>query len=309
MVEGLGNELNLCGTVANIERYRIHDGDGIRTNIFLKGCPLYCPWCCNPETQSMQQQMAVFKKLCKLCGMCVHVCPNKAIHIENEQLFWDESKCDFCGKCVAYCPHKARKSYGKTMTVQEVINEVEKDALYYNRSGGGITVSGGEPGMQSAFTRAILHQAKNRYIHTAIETSGAVPAKQLWEAAEYADTILIDLKFTDAEKFKIVSAFPYEEYLKNLSMLCSRGKEVVLRCPIIPGKNSNSAHIEQISAIALANKIPRVDLLAFHQLGKNKYEALGMNYEMSTEKNLQKEDLEPFKSYLEQQGLNVTIGG
>lgn len=297
------------GRIVNIERYRIHDGEGIRTNVFLKGCPLFCPWCCNPETQRTDKQMAVFSKLCKMCAFCVRVCPQNAISVKDGRLCWDESKCTFCGRCERYCPHNARKIYGKDMSADEVVAELVKDEIYFSRSDGGVTISGGEPCMQPEFTRAIMARLKKWQVHTALETSGAVPWEALWTAAELADVILLDLKSTTAEDFQTVSALPFDEYTQNMRQLCQREKKVVLRCPIVPEKNFTPAHLHAIGRLAVENGIRQVDLLAFHQLGKHKYEALHMPYELAASEELDKALLAEWKLYLEELGLQVTIGG
>ena len=297
------------GRIVNIERYRIYDGDGIRTNVFLKGCPLFCPWCCNPETQRTDKQMSVFSKLCKMCAFCVRVCPQNAISVKDGRLCRDESKCTFCGRCERYCPHNARKIYGKDMSADEVVAELIKDEMYFSRSDDGVTISGGEPCMQPEFTHAIMAGLKKWQIHTALETSGAVPWEALWTAAELADVILLDLKSTTAEDFQTVSALPFDEYTQNMRQLCQRGKQVVLRCPIVPEKNFTPAHLHAIGRLAVENGIRQVDLLAFHQLGKHKYEALHMPYELVASEELDKALLAEWKLYLEELGLQVTIGG
>lgn len=185
------------GIVFNIEHFHVHDGEGIRTNVFLKGCNLHCPWCCNPESISPDPQIALYKKLCTGCGKCKNICPQHCIEITGDgKSRTDRSRCIACGACEKVCPHGARELFGHRMNVAEVMEDVEKDSFYFMNSDGGMTLSGGETCLQPEFARALIEAAHRRYISVALETAGAVKWESLWKVAELADEILFDLKTT-----------------------------------------------------------------------------------------------------------------
>lgn len=303
-------EQDVHGVVFNIEQYHVHDGAGVRTNVFLKGCNLWCPWCCNPESQVAVPQIAVHQNLCIRCGACVQNCPGNAIsQDENGRVHIDRESCTMCGICAGRCLQSAIELYGKRMSVAEVIKEVEKDSAYYNQSGGGLTIGGGEPCAQPEFTSELAQAARRRHIGVALETAGAVPWEDLWQAAEYVDTVLFDVKFTDDEGFSKVSDVPLPLVKSNIGKLTENGKHVVLRCPIVPGYNDSQAHYDALAAWAKELGVKDIDLLAFHQLGKYKYESLGYNYILPDLKDMDKAILEEVKNTLIERGFNAGVGG
>lgn len=303
-------EAEVTGAVFNIEKFHIHDGEGIRTNVFLKGCNLTYPWCCNPESQLLELQVAVHRNLCTACGQCVGACPSGAIRRDNDgAVSLDKEACVRCGACVGSCPRGAREVYGSRMSVAEVIRKVEKDSAYYIGSGGGMTVSGGEPCLQPLFTRELALAAKRRYIHTAMETAGAVPWEQMWQAAEHIDEILIDVKFTSAEEFAGISPLPLDVVKGNIRGLRQRNKLVRLRCPIIPGVNLTNDHVAAVSRWAEELDVRYVDLLPFHQLGRHKYDSLGYEYTLGSVAGMKHSDADVYRDYLVARGLEVSIGG
>lgn len=304
-------ENEIRGVVFNIEKYHIHDGEGIRTNIFLKGCNLWCQWCCNPESQRLMPQVAIHQNLCKKCGFCCKkMCKYDAVHFDDAGLVRiDIEKCRVCGACIELCPHEARELYGIEMSVADVMRKVEKDKAYYDMSGGGITITGGEPCLHPEFTRELVLAAKKRNIHTAVETAGALGWEQLWTALEPVDAVLLDVKYTTQEKFATISAVPLESVKENLGKLRDRGKYVRLRCPVIPGKNDDMDHIRNIGLLAKENGITDIDILPFHQLGRYKYDSLRYSYSLSSTPEMDKKTAALYQKKLQKEGLHVTVGG
>lgn len=301
--------------VFNIEKYHIHDGQGIRTAVFLKGCHLKCPWCSNPESQREHPQIAVFANLCTGCGLCRAVCTQQAVLIEKSLSCTDESKCSYCGRCVSMCPRSARKIYGRDMTADEILKEVLKDSAFYNRSQGGVTLTGGEPLLHGDFVAQFLALCHSELLTVAIETSGLLPCDMFNRAALAADELLIDVKTTDPEKLPVVfgrlvnGRQKLAELRQNLKSAVQAGCRTVLRCPIIPGFNDSEVHIRRVAQWALDAGAAQVDLLPFHQYGRHKYEALHMEYPLKDARPLHSEDLCGFQRTIEAAGLRCTIGG
>ena len=304
----------IVGTVFNIERYHIHDGIGIRTAVFLKGCNLVCPWCCNPESQSPEKQLVIFENLCKKCRVCEKVCPNKAIHYLADEILSDESLCEFCGKCTEMCPYSARKIYGVEMSVDQIMDQVLKDAPYYSRSGGGITITGGEPTMQSEFVHKLLEACNKEYIHSAVETCGIAEWKQVWKTLELADEILLDIKTVDPEKATFFTKTgdgnaTLSLLMDNIEKLIQHGKNIVFRCPIIPGFNFNMQHIDEVIKLAYRFGIKRIDILPYHELGKHKYTALKRKYPYDRYRMLHDSQVLGLQSAILAHGFACEIGG
>lgn len=303
-------EKNTEGIVFNIEHFHVHDGEGIRTNVFLKGCSLHCPWCCNPESIHPAPQTAHYQKLCTGCGKCVEACPEHCCsRREDGSVITDFKKCTVCGRCVSVCPAGARELFGKRMSVADVIAEVEKDAGYFINSDGGLTLSGGEACLQPEFTRELIKAAHRRYIPAALETAAALDWERLWTAAEEADEILMDLKASSPEQFRKTGRVPLKRVTENLHGLVRAGKKITLRCPVIPGFNDNEAHIQGIADIAKDAGIERIDLLPFHQLGRHKYTAIGMDYQMTDCPEMGRQEAEGMAEVLRKQGFRVSSGG
>lgn len=298
------------GIVFNIEHFHVHDGEGIRTNVFLKGCSLHCPWCCNPESIHPAPQIAQYQKLCTACGKCVEICSAQCCRRNDDGLIvTDFEKCTACGKCVQVCPSGARELFGKRMSVAEVIAEVEKDSFYFMNSEGGLTLSGGEACLQPEFAREIIRAAHRRYIPVALETAAAVSWENLWQVAEEADEILLDIKTTDIVQFAQVGQVLLEKVLNNLHNLAKGGKIITLRCPIIPNFNDTAEHIQGIAETARNAGVEKVDLLPFHQLGRHKYAAIGEDYKMTDYPEMDRVEVEMMADDLRRKGFQVTVGG
>ena len=262
----------MTGVLFDIEKFALHDGPGIRTTVFLKGCPLRCIWCHNPESQEVQPEISFIPEKCIGCGKCVEVCPAGAIH---DGIF-DRSKCIRCGKCTKQCYVGARESIGREMSVEEVLAEVLKDKLFYDTSGGGMTISGGEPMFQFEFTLELLKQAKAAGLHTAMETCGFAPVECYLQAAPYVDLFLFDIKETDSDRHQKYTGVFMEPIHAGLFALDQAGAKTVLRCPIIPGLNDRNDHFYAIAALANQLKnVQTINILPYHSLGESKLKRLG----------------------------------
>ncbi len=297
------------GNILNIERYHYTDGNGIRIMVFMKGCNLRCLWCSNPESQRYNSQLAFNKNKCVNCGRCLTQCPQQAIYIDGREVCMDYSLCRNCGRCVNACYSDARILYGKEMSVDEVMAEILKERNYFVRSKGGVTFSGGEAALQADFVRECSRRCRLEYINTAIETAGAVPWEQLWHAVEYIDEVLFDIKTLEEADFKKISREPLQLVLQNLSKLCEKGKQVRIRCPIIPGFNYSAEFIKKVVNVALENGVKQIDLLPFHQMGSYKYKSLNKPYAFKEEKALERDAVIPYAEFIRANGIKCLIGG
>lgn len=265
------------GIVFNIQGYSIHDGPGIRTSVFLKGCFLHCVWCQNPESQSLKPELFFFKNKCTGCGSCIDSCPQKAIQIIEANSTNDRSKCVGCGKCVEVCPNEARSIIGKEMTAEEVFARVKGDALFYKRSQGGMTLTGGEPFFQPEFSKNLLFLCRQSGIHTAIETCGFADWETIKDILQYADLVLFDLKHMHSEKHLEYTGASNEQILDKARKIYHDLKiPIWARVPIIPGYNDSAENIQataEFVAKELSRSVP-VHLLPYHRLGETKYERL-----------------------------------
>lgn len=267
------------GIVFDIMKFAIHDGPGIRTTVFLKGCPLHCLWCHNPESQAPEPEISFSASNCIGCGYCMDGCPRKCHSIENGKHVFDRTKCSVCGRCTEKCYAQALEIIGREMSVEKVIEEVLKDKAFYENSGGGMTLSGGEPLFQPSFAEALLAEAKKHSIHTCVETCGFAPWKDLERLLKNTDIFLFDYKESDPEKHKEFTGVKLNPILKNLEMLDKNGASVILRCPIIPGINDRQNHLRKIAETANSLKnIIQIDIQPYHPLGKSKCERIGKKY-------------------------------
>ena len=267
--------------VLNIQRYCIHDGPGIRTTVFFKGCPLSCTWCCNPTTQKTSQELGFEESKCFSCGACAALCPQKAItYVEASYPEFDRTICDVCGKCVQACKGKALTLLGTTYTLDTLFKEVERDSIFFRNSGGGITLSGGELLLQSDFSVAFLKHCRNSGFHTAIETSSYSSWENLLSVAEEADYIMADIKHMDEEIHKKVTGVSNEIIIANLEKLTSKFPKTCLRIPIIPTVNTCLEDIKALALFADSLANHEVELLPYHPLGSCKYATIGKEYSL-----------------------------
>ena len=271
----------LVGQVYNVQRYSTHDGPGVRTTVFLKGCPLRCFWCQNPESQSMQPVLMFRKDQCTLCGRCIEVCPNRANSIVDGRLVVDRKLCNACGVCAkpGVCLAGTRKIEGKTMTVNEIMDRVVSDYNLYQNSGGGITVSGGDCEAQPEFTAELLKAAHKNLINTCVEISGAFPWETVKMITDHADYILYDLKCVDDKRHIEGTGVSNKRILENAKNLVKENKRILFRTPLIPGFNDRPEDIEATARFIRdelgLNPADHLELLAYNNLGEDKYLRLG----------------------------------
>lgn len=271
------------GLIFNIQRYSIHDGQGIRTIVFFKGCPLKCPWCCNPESQEFHIETV------KVTDRCIH--------------------CRQCSHNAEECPSGAITEFGKFMTVEEVISEIKKDMVFYNTSGGGVTLSGGEVLAQWEFALELLRELKKLGVNTAIETSGMGSTKNILALSEHLDIILFDLKIMDKEKAKEILGADIELIKNNMRALVENGKQVIPRIPLIPGYTMDDENICSIIDFVKNIGLKTVHILPFHQYGSRKYEYLNREYVLKDIKAPSSEEIDKIKIKMENQGLKVVVSG
>ena len=294
----------LRGTVFNIQRYSLHDGPGIRTVVFLKGCPLICQWCCNPESIDISPHITFNPQKCLGDGRCMTVCPTGARSKDGYRV----EDCIFCGKCVEICPSGALELIGTKMSIAEILREVEKDRLFYESSGGGVTLSGGEVLVQRKFTVELLNELRKRYLHTAIETSGYAPWNQLEEIVDACDLVLYDLKHMNSDMHRKYTGVPNEGILDNALKIAEKRKDMVFRVPLIGGINTDNENMEAVARFAQKAGVKEMHLLPYHRLGESKYKKLGMDYSFEAftpDENM----ISNIRNILESYGLTVKIGG
>lgn len=274
---------DVSGIVFNVQKFSVHDGKGIRTLIFLKGCPLRCKWCSNPESQRMDFERAFNPTRCltaPVCGRCVAVCPHGAIRMINGMLCNDRSRCQECFACAEACPSGAQSVYGEKRTVDAILRRVEEDDVFYARSGGGLTLSGGEALAQPGFVLALLREARRRRINTAMETCGHYPYEALAEACALLNSLIFDIKSMNSARHKEFTGVGNELILRNFRRMCEEFPDLPLhvRTPVIPGFNDTEEDILAIRAALPRRANLRYELLPYHRMGQPKYEYIGRVY-------------------------------
>jgi pyruvate formate lyase activating enzyme len=294
------------GLVLNIQRYSVHDGPGIRTTVFLKGCPASCWWCHNPEGQSSEPKIVVIEGRCIRCGECLEICPEG----DHDGPGHVSSSCTVCGNCVEACPTGARSVAGTTMTVEEVVDVVLKDRVFYDESGGGATFSGGEPLLQFPFLKGMLESCMDRGIHTAVDTCGYVPREDLLAIAPLTDIFLYDLKIMDEKLHFETTGISNVSIHENLRALGEVHDKIWIRVPIIPGINDSRENIEGIAAFSASiGGVQQVNILPYHRLGIQKFDRIGKTYQLAEVAPPSQERLEAIASSFRARGLETKTGG
>ena len=310
---------NALGTVLNVQRFTLHDGPGIRTEFFLKGCPLRCDWCGNPESFNRHIEVGVYHNKCiseQSCEACVDVCPDAAMLIFSDSKLQqiDRDNCSNCLACVDDCPSEAIKQWGESMSVDECMNVILKDKGFYQRSGGGVTVSGGEPLMQSDFVLALFKACQQQKIDTCLESSFYANWNRIAQLLPYTDLFIADIKLMDNELHKKYTGVDNHKILQNLKRLSESGKNIILRIPVIPTINDN---IENIKATAdfilneMKGRVQTLQLLSFMRLGEEKYASLGLPYKMDN-LDFERADFQvrvnDIAQYFNERGIHCLVG-
>lgn len=289
----------------NIQKFCLHDGPGIRTTVFFKGCPLHCAWCANPESQLFFPQITYHDKNCHQCGLCVSVCPNKALSLIHDKVVMDHQKCKHCLLCANACPFKAMQIEGYTKDIEEILNEILKDADFYKESNGGVTFSGGEVLSQVEAAIELADKLHEHNIHVAIETTGYSSKETFCKLLNHIDLLLFDFKHPDSIKHKKGTGVSNELILENLRLAKEHGKKILIRMPIIPNYNDSLEDAKHTAQIFHELDINDIELLPFHQFGENKYQFLQKEYAYLNNVQLTKKDLQYLIEYYESEGFNV----
>ncbi len=285
------------GTIFNIQRYSVNDGPGIRTTVFLKGCPLTCWWCHNPESQSADISLIRYPELCISCGQCKLVCEHP-------------DQCQLCGQCASACPTESRRMVGKQISVDELYQEIAKDILFYEESGGGVTFSGGEPLSQPEFLIAILKRCHEMGIHTVVDTSGFADPKIVKTVAEHTDLWLYDVKHMDSEQHQKLTGVSNKIILENLKQLISDNRQVIIRVPVIPTCNDSEENIRALAEFLLSlPRLTNINILQYHKLAEDKHQRFTMDYRLQNIEEPTEAQMNKIKKVLERYAEKVTIGG
>ncbi|MBW1804056.1 MAG: glycyl-radical enzyme activating protein [Deltaproteobacteria bacterium] len=296
------------GLVFDIQRFSIHDGPGIRTTVFMKGCPLRCLWCANPESQDFSRTLMVRDIQCRACGACARTCPEGAITMSREEgrvIDWD--RCTQCLKCAEACLYESLTVCGRYMTVDEVLEEVMKDEIFYKNSGGGLTLSGGEALAQPEFTWGLLQACRGKGLHTALDTTGYAPWETVQKVLDWTDLILFDVKHLDTIEHQRTTGVGNELILENLKRVATR-RPVWIRMPLIAGFNDSASYADEIASLALRVQAEKISLLPYHEGGKSKSRQMGRTYRFEGGEAPDDDHVQTLKSLIEGRGVTVSIG-
>jgi len=305
MADGCGENEMSHGVINNIQRMSVQDGPGLRTTIFFKGCPLSCLWCSNPESQKFTPQLMWFEDMCTGCGSCVEACPNGAVIEMDGKFGCDWEKCRDCGLCAGVCPAKARDFVGDMMTVEEVMDIVCKDSLFYENSGGGVTLGGGECTAGGEFFFELAHAVREEGFHLTVDTCGYCSESRFAKVIEVADLFLFDCKHMNSDEHRKLTGHGNEIILRNLRAALNSNAEVKLRMPLMPNLNDSDENIGAMADFLKEFDRDEVEIMPCHAFGRNKYAALGREYLMSEEYT--PEQLEVVLERFSNHGLKIVI--
>jgi pyruvate formate lyase activating enzyme len=301
----------ICAPIFDVKRYAINDGPGIRMTVFLKGCPLTCDWCHNPEGRSGKTQRMYSLAKCIGCSRCIEACPRDALELTAEGIVTDTSRCDLCGECAKVCPAKATEMSGELATVEGLMEQIEKETIFFDQSGGGLTVSGGEPLMYPEFLIALFDACGEKSVHRTLDTTGLAKTETLLRVAERTDHFLYDLKLMDTARHKRHTGVGNEAILENLTALAETGASINIRIPLIAGINDDDENIRQTAAFVahLAGEKKQVNLLPYHNIAAKKYEKLGQEFDAGNMAEPDPVTIARIVSIFEDRGLPVVVGG
>lgn len=291
------------GIIFNIQKFSIHDGPGIRTTVFLKGCPLRCAWCSNPESQLMKIQVLYDQSKCLHCQQCVNLCPSRALTYQNGGIKVDFQRCIGCLQCVQNCPGKALSNEGELQDINKIVQICLQDKDFYDESNGGVTISGGEGMSQPAFLKDLIHALKQQHLHVAIETTGYVQPLIFQEIASMLDLLLFDVKHYDTNQHYQGTKVHNELIIQNLKWAIAHQINILPRIPVIPFFNANLEDAYGFCQLFKEIGIRKVQLLPFHQFGEKKYELLQQTYHYKNKKALHQEDLEEYQKVFLNEGI------
>ena len=298
------------GMIFDISKYAIHDGPGIRTTVFFKGCPLHCWWCHNPEGQDLGPELVYRKSRCIGCGECAKNCQQEAISLGNQYISVNRENCVMCGNCSRVCPSDALSIAGKQTSVKEILEEIEKDETFYDESGGGVTLSGGEPLLQPDFLNALLDKCKEKAIHTTVDTCGFAKCEIIDRICGKVDLFLYDIKTMDDKMHRKYTGASNEQILKNLKKLAENGSSIVISFPIIPSINDDDENVTRTAKfISSLPNIQQVNLLPYHRAGIEKYNNLGKPYKLDKIQPPSNQRIKSIRKEMEAFGIRVGIGG
>lgn len=297
------------GLITNIQRFSVHDGPGIRTTVFLKGCNLRCFWCHNPEDMNPYPEIQFFEERCIFCGSCVEICPHGAHVINGDSHEFNRDQCDVCGECVEDCYAQGLIQVGAWMEVEQVVDEVLADRPFYETSGGGVTLSGGEPLLQIDFVRSVLEQCRGRGVHTAVETAANLPWTRIASALPLLDLVMMDIKMMDSDKHQRATGVPNARILENAQKLGQGPLPLIVRTPVIPGVNDTPEDIAAVAGfIASFPSLVYYELLPYHPMATSKYRSLDQSYDAADLKSPPKAQMEALADVAREAGITVRVG-
>lgn len=308
--EVVSPDQEVTGYVFDIKKYAIHDGPGIRTTVFFKGCPLQCRWCHNPESWKLSPELGFRRTRCLRCGRCVEVCKEHAITWAENTVVTDADKCRICGECVNVCLSQAREIIGQKMTADEVMHEIEKDIIFYDESGGGVTFSGGEPLLQPEFLLALLKRCRAQDIHTAVDTTCYAESEIVRKVAAHTDLFLCDIKHMDGATHKHFTGVNNDRILYNVKDLSKSGKNITIRIPVVPGFNDDPANIEATAEYAVSlGRVVQIDILPYNRGGMEKSARLATEFDLMQADIPSDGQMEGIAEIFRNFGFDVKIGG